>query len=100
LDPSASALERAIVERLAQDTQVRHVCLFAHPINRIDATGVEVFGQLRRYLETRGVTLHLSGIKLPVEEMLERAGALDAGPMLRLYRTDREALAALGQPRA
>lgn len=97
---SASALERAIVERLAQDTQVRHVCLFAHPINRIDATGVEVFGQLRRYLETRGVTLHLSGIKLPVEEMLERAGALDAGPMLRLYRTDREALAALGQPGA
>ncbi len=94
---SASALERAIVEHLAQDPQVQHVCLFAQPINRIDATGVEVFGQLRRYLETRGVTLHLSGIKLPVEEMLQRAGALDAGPMLRLYRTDQEALAAFGQ---
>jgi SulP family sulfate permease len=63
---SASALESAIVEHLAQHPQVRHVCLFAHPINRIDATGVEVFGQLRRYLETRGVTLHVSGIKLPV----------------------------------
>jgi SulP family sulfate permease len=94
---SASALESAIVEHLAQHPQVRHVCLFAHPINRIDATGVEVFGQLRRYLETRGVTLHVSGIKLPVEQMLQRAGALAEGPMLRLYRTDLEALEAFGR---
>ncbi|MEY4652009.1 MAG: putative sulfate permease [Pseudomonadota bacterium] len=94
---SASALESAIAEHLAQHPQVRHVCLFAHPINRIDATGVEVFGQLRRYLETRGVTLHVSGIKLPVEQMLQRAGALAEGPMLRLYRTDLEALEAFGR---
>jgi len=93
---SASALERAVVEHLAEFPQVRHVCLFAHPINRIDATGVEVFTQLRRYLESRGVTLHVSGLKLPVERMLERAGALQTGPLLRLYRTDLEALAALG----
>lgn len=94
---SASALERAIVEHLAQDPQIRHVCLFAHPINRIDATGAEVFGQLRRYLETREVTLHISGIKLPVEQMLQRAGVLKEGPMLRMYRTDLETLAALGR---
>ncbi len=94
---SASALERAIVEHLAQHPQVRHVCLFAQPINRIDATGVEVFGQLRRYLESRGVTLHISGIKLPVERLLQRAGALDDSPMLRLYRTDLETLVAFGR---
>jgi SulP family sulfate permease len=93
-------LERAVVEHLAQDPQVRQVCLFAHPINRIDATGVEVFAQLRRYLASRGVTLHLSGLKLPVENMLRRAGALDEDPLLRLHRTDPEALAALGHPSA
>lgn len=97
---SASALERAVVEYLAQDPQVRQVCLFAHPINRIDATGVEVFGQLRRYLASRGVTLHLSGLKLPVESMLRRAGTLDEDPLLQLHRTDPEALAALGQASA
>ncbi len=97
---SASALERVVVEYLALDPQVRQVCLFAHPINRIDATGVEVFSQLRRYLASRGVTLHLSGLKLPVENMLRRAGALDEDPLLRLHRTDPEALAALGQPSA
>ena len=92
---SASALEGAVVEQLALAPNVRHICLFAQPINRIDATGVEVFGQLRRYLEGRGVLLHISGMKLPVEQVLRRAGALDAGPMLQMYRTDVEALEAL-----
>ena len=97
---SASALERVVVEYLALDPQVRQVCLFAHPINRIDATGVEVFTQLRRYLASRDVTLHLSGLKMPVENMLRRAGALDEDPLLRLHRTDAEALATLIHPRA
>ncbi len=94
---SASALERAIMEHLAAHPGVRHVCLFAQPINRIDATGVEVFSQLRRFLEARDITLHVSGLKLPVEKMLERAGALTPGPGLRLYRTDIDALMAFGR---
>jgi SulP family sulfate permease len=39
--------------------------------------------------------LHISGIKLPVETALRRAGELHDGPQLRLYRTDAEALLAL-----
>ncbi len=54
---SASALERALVEHLAAHPGTRHVCLFAQPINRIDATGVEVFGALRKLLQGRGITL-------------------------------------------
>lgn len=94
---SASVLERAVMEHLAAHPEVRHVCLFAQPINRIDATGVEVFGQLRRHLAGRGITLHISGIKLPVEKMLERAGELQDDPLLRLYRTDLDALVAFGR---
>lgn len=94
---SASAFERQVVEHAALHPGLRHVCLFAQPINRIDATGVEVFGQLRRFLAGRGITLHVSGIKLPVERMLQRAGQMKDDPMLRLYRTDAEALAALRQ---
>jgi len=92
---SASDFERAIVEHLAAHPQSRHVFLFAQPINRIDATGVEVFRQVRRLLTARGITLHISGIKLPVEKVLKKAGALDDSPLLRMYRTDAEALAAL-----
>ncbi|HVZ42459.1 MAG TPA: SulP family inorganic anion transporter [Ramlibacter sp.] len=94
---SAGEFERNIVEHLAGRPEVKHVCLFAHPINRIDATGVEVFLSLRRTLAARGITLHVSGVKLPVEKVLERAGALEPGPLLRLYRTDTEALQSLDE---
>jgi sulfate permease, SulP family len=91
---SATAFERAIVEHLAANEGVRHVCLFAFPINRVDATGVEVFMQMRQLLEARGIALHISGLKLPVERVLRKAGALNESPLLHMYRTDAEALQA------
>src|SRR3954451_22869836 len=94
---SATAMERAIVEHLAANPDVRHVCLFAQPINRVDASGVEMFVQLRKLLAERGITLHIIGIKLPVERVLERAGALQPGALLKMYRTDTEALLAFGR---
>jgi sulfate permease, SulP family len=94
---SASALERAVVEHLAAHPHVQHLCLFAQPINRVDATGVEVFGQLRRLLEQRGIRLHISGLKLPVERVLRKSGALHDAALLNVYRTDAEALLALAQ---
>ncbi|PIT73971.1 SulP family inorganic anion transporter [Limnohabitans sp. G3-2] len=92
---AASEFDRAITDHLAQHPDVQHVCLFAQPINRIDVTGVETFAQLHRQLSGRGITLHISGIKLPVETTLRRAGELAEGPYLQLYRTDAEALKAL-----
>jgi SulP family sulfate permease len=94
---AASGFERAITEHLARHPDVQHVCLFAHPINRVDATGVETFAQLQRQLFSRGITLHISGIKLPVETALKRAGELPANPLLKMYRTDADALQALRQ---
>ena len=94
---AASTFERAITDHLSRHPDTQHVCLFAQPINRIDATGVETFGQLQRQLSSRGITLHISGIKLPVEKALQRAGELPNEPELRLYRTDSDALQALRQ---
>ncbi|SEA48799.1 SulP family inorganic anion transporter [Variovorax sp. YR216] len=91
---SASTLERAISVALARQ-KLTDVCLFAYPINRIDITGAEVFGSIRRLLESEGVRLHVAGLKLPAQQVLERAGLLSPGPMLFSYRTDAEALAAL-----
>lgn len=93
---TASTLERAITVTLAMRPDLTDICLFAQPINRIDVTGAEVFGAIRRLLESKGVRLHLSGLKLPAQQVLERAGLLTAGPMLFIYRTDADALAALG----
>lgn len=64
-------------------------------INRIDATGVEIFAAVRTAVAAQGVTLHISGMKLPVEKVLVRAGQLQESQLLRLYRTDTEAIAHL-----
>ena len=94
---SASEFERAIMQQLVKQPDMKHICLFAQPINRVDATGLETFGQVRRMLFARGITLHISGIKLPVERILIGAGELptppDIWPLLKMYRTDAEALA-------
>lgn len=95
---SAADFERAIIEYLARHPETEQVCLFAQPINRIDATGVELFAKLVRQLQTRHIRLHISGIKLPVEQALRRADCLRASPQLALYRTDAEALTALQRP--
>ncbi len=94
---AASAFERAIQEHLAAHPHTRHVCLFAQAINRIDATGVEVFRKVGEMLRLHGIVLHISGMKLPVETTLRRAGELNHGALLRMYRTDAECLAALAR---
>jgi SulP family sulfate permease len=94
---SATALERNLVEYLAAHPGTRHVLLFAQPLNRIDATGVEVFGALRKLMAGRGITLHLVGLKLPVETVLRKAGELPDDPLLKTWRTDTDALLAFGR---
>ena len=94
---SSSGFGVAVALYLAAHPDTKHVCLFAQPINRIDVSGVEAFVQLRETLTERGIVLHISGIKLPVETILKRTEALTPGPLLRMYRTDADALEALGQ---
>lgn len=89
---AASSLERRVFDELTLFPGTRHVCLFAHTITRIDATGLEVFASIRRNLVDKGIHLHISGMKLPVETLLRNAGELQESPQLTIYRTDAEAL--------
>jgi SulP family sulfate permease len=91
---TASAFEHAVTRYLTEHPGTQHVVLIAHPINWIDATGAEGFGRLQSVLNEQGVTLHVVGIKLPVETVLRAAGHLTDGPRLRLYRTEADALRA------
>jgi sulfate permease, SulP family len=92
---SASSLLQAVSEHTAAHPGLKHVCLLAQPINRIDATGVQAFSQLCKTLSAQGVTLHLSGLKLPVEKILRKAGELNTPEQPVMYRTDAEALKSL-----
>jgi SulP family sulfate permease len=54
-----------------------------------------VFRKVAAQLRQQGIVLHISGMKLPAETTLRRAGELQPGDWLRMYRTDAEFLAAL-----
>lgn len=97
---SAAALERHITQTLQQRPSVRVVFLDAQPINRIDITGVESFMRLRQSLQKLGICLHIGGLKLPVQSILEKSGALVQGADLRLSRTSEQALLAIRVPGA
>lgn len=96
---TASSFERAVNQHLIQHPDTLHVCLFAQPINRIDATGGEMFTKLVLQLLQHKITLHISGMKLPAAIALQSVGALREGPHLKTYRTDAEALASIAQLR-
>jgi SulP family sulfate permease len=95
---SASELERAIAEAVAERPGLTDVALFAYPINRVDVSGAEAFGSIRKSLAAKRVHLHVAGLKLPAQQVLERAGQLKPDALLSSYRTDAEAIAALSRP--
>lgn len=92
---SAAALERYVAQALEGRPEVQHLYIDAQPINRIDVTGVEAFLRLRQSLQKRGISLHIGGLKLPVQDTLARAGCLSLGSDLFLYRTSHQALTTL-----
>jgi SulP family sulfate permease len=92
---SATSFESAIEDCLLTRPETKHVCLFAQSINRIDATGVSLFTKMAGSLRVRGIALHISGMKLPVERSLVGAAALQPDALLKIYRTDAETLTAL-----
>lgn len=92
---AAATFEKNILGVISTHPGIQHICLFALPINRIDLTGTETVARLEKKLKERGITWHISGMKLPVETVLQRAGCLKANDHLKIYRTDAEALEAI-----
>jgi sulfate permease, SulP family len=92
---SAAHFEHQVFDALAARPEVRHVCIFAQPINWIDATGTQVLVNMHSQMQAKGITLHLSGLKLPLEQAFERSGVLQASDTLKRYRSEAETVAAL-----
>lgn len=89
---SAAALEQAISDHLALAPDTRTVVLLASGINRIDATGVAVFGRLRRQLAQQQRALMIVGLKLPVQRVLGSAGELSENPYFSLIARESDAI--------
>lgn len=66
-------LENLLKQRADQGLESRHVVLVMSAVNVIDTTALHALGELNRNLQQRGITLHLSEIKGPVMDRLQRS---------------------------
>lgn len=74
---NARYLEDKIHNRVAGDKQVRHVILQCSAINEIDLSALESLEMINERLSEMGVKLHLSEVKGPVMDRLQREHFLD-----------------------
>ena len=75
--PNARFLEDAVVESVSQAPKVRHVVLMCSAVNDIDASALESIETINARLSDAGIGLHLSEVKGPVMDRLQRSHLLE-----------------------
>ncbi|MEP2236566.1 MAG: sulfate permease [Alteripontixanthobacter sp.] len=74
---NARWLEEYILERVADQPEVRHVILMCSAVNEVDASGLESLEAINHRLADSGIELHLSEVKGPVMDRLKRTDFLN-----------------------
>ncbi|BDI60833.1 SulP family inorganic anion transporter [Qipengyuania nanhaisediminis] len=74
---NARWLEEYVLERVADQPEVRHVILMCSAVNEIDASGLESLEAINHRLLDAGIGMHLSEVKGPVMDRLKRTHFLD-----------------------
>jgi sulfate permease, SulP family len=73
---NARALEDAVNEAVAERPQLQHVVLQCTAINTIDASALESLEAVMERLHAAGIALHLSEVKGPVMDRLQKTAFL------------------------
>jgi len=74
---NASFLEAYILDRIAQDEGIRHIILMFSAVNDVDYSAQHTLVDLSARLADLGITLHLSEVKGPVMDRLERGHLIE-----------------------
>jgi SulP family sulfate permease len=75
--PNARFLEDRVNEAVATNPAIRHVILECPAVNTIDASALESLEAINHRLQDGGITFHLSEVKGPVMDRLERSHFLE-----------------------
>jgi SulP family sulfate permease len=73
---NARWLEEFVLEQVAEHPQLKHLILMCSAVNAIDASALESLEAINHRLADAGVSLHLSEVKGPVMDALERSHLL------------------------
>ncbi len=65
--------EEKLLQLLDDEKAVEHVVICCSAVNEIDLTALEVLAGLNTILDTKGIALHLSEVKGPVMDMLNKS---------------------------
>lgn len=69
---NAGFIEDKVYELLDEKPAVRHVILMCTAVNEIDLSALEALESINRRLQDSGITLHLSEVKGPVMDVLDK----------------------------
>jgi SulP family sulfate permease len=92
---NARFLEDHVLDRVTSDCPIRHVVLMCSAVNAIDMSALESLEALNQRLRDMGVKLHLSEVKGPVTDALQRTPFL-ADLTGRVFLSQYDAALALG----
>ncbi len=73
---NARWLEEFVLEEVAEHPSLKHLILMCSAVNAIDASALESVEAINHRLSDAGVKLHLSEVKGPVMDALERSHLL------------------------
>lgn len=74
---NARWLEEFVLEEIADNPEVRYLILMCSAVNAIDASALESLEAINHRLADGGLTLHLSEVKGPVLDKLQRSSFLE-----------------------
>jgi SulP family sulfate permease len=74
---NARWLEEYVLEQVADHPEVRHVIIMCSAVNEVDASGLESLEAINHRLGDTGIGLHLSEVKGPVMDRLQRTHLID-----------------------
>jgi sulfate permease, SulP family len=74
---NARWLEAFVLEQVAEHPDLKHLVLMCSAVNAIDASALESLEAINQRLADGGITLHVSEIKGPVMDALNRSPFLD-----------------------
>ncbi|MBU2885578.1 sulfate permease [Gilvimarinus agarilyticus] len=93
---NARFLEEQIYRKVADNQQIRHVILQCNAVNAVDLSALESLEAINQRLADGGIKLHLSEVKGPVMDRLQRSHFLTALTG-NVYLSHHQAVAALDE---
>ncbi|MCA0043641.1 SulP family inorganic anion transporter [Celeribacter litoreus] len=69
---NARFLEDYVLDRIADDKDIKHVVLMCPAVNEIDQSALEALEEINKRLDDGGIKLHLSEVKGPVMDRLQK----------------------------